>query len=416
MKRKYILDEPQNGIDIDWQKVIKTTYALIKKVCKKNNIDLNSFYIPTPPFDSARHFVEWSERSVGKTTTYLLFGLVIFKLYDGLKFEYIRTNKDGIMPKNASDLFDVVKRFDYIAELFDNKWNSICMGARCWYLCNVDENGVIIEKDGREVMHMHCLNSKEVDNEKSVYNSEAAYIIWDEVIPVDGVTTEQQWLNFCQLHSTIRRQRLNVKTVFLSNTIDKYTHLFDEMMISGAVQKMRLGEEQIIETPRGVKLWLHFIKAADETQSQKRIENNLLFYGFNNPKLNAIIGGEEWETRNYPHLSQYLSRDEEKTRIEGRVYFNFQGRFLAWELWKTEKLGLYAFVRPYYHTPKEDAIIYTLETPRNSAEIFGVGLGTNLDRTIVNFLNQHKTFYASNDCGAQFEAYFKTLRSMQKLI
>lgn len=415
MKSKYINDNVANGLNIDWKKVYKLYFGIIKKIVKDNNLQEESFYIPNPPMDNARYFFDMSERSVGKTSCYLLLGLIIYKMY-GVKFEYIRMSKDGIMPKNAKDLFKVINKFNYIGELFDSKWNTVVSSPRCWYLANVDENGIVLEKDTQEVCHMHCLETKQVDSEKSVYNSDAVLIIVDEFIPVDGVTTEQQYINLMQLHSTIRRQRYDVKCVLLANTVNKYTHFFKEFMISEDVVKMKMGEEKIVKSARGVPVWVHLIKMTNEKISEQRIHNNLSFYGFGNPKLNSIIGGEEWETKNYPHISEYLQNDEKRAKMNGFVYFCYQGKYLAWELWQAENLGVYAFVRPYYEQPKNDAIIYTLEVPKKRNEVFGIGSGNNLDRLIVNLLNNKRTFYAHNECGALFDAYFHELKLTQKPI
>lgn len=421
MKKKYILDNIANGLDIDWKKIFKMYINIVKNVMKKYELVEDSFYIPTPPLDSARWFVECSERSVGKTTCYLLIGLLLFREYkdeqgEPLKFEYIRLSKDGIMPKNASDLFKVILKYGYLQEVFGDKWNTVIQKPRSWYLAKADANGTILEVDKHELCHMHCLQTKEVDSEKSVYNSDAVWIIVDEFIPVDGVTTEQQFLNLMQLHSTIRRQRLDIKCVLLANIVNKYTHFFQELMISDTVTKMKMGEETIVTSPKGVPVWVHLIKLSNEVVAQKRIENNLSFYGFENPKLNAIIGGEEWETKNYPHLSQYLSREDEKKQIQGNVYIKFQGKMMKWELWQSKKLGFFALVRPYFDEPKDDAIIYTLEQPKKKNEVYGIGLGSTLDRLVLNMANQHQTFFSSNEMGALFDAYYKTVRATPKII
>lgn len=179
---------------------------------------------------------------------------------------------------------------------------------------------------------------------------------------------------------------------------------------------MEIGAEKLITTPLGVKVWVHLIKITDNKISEQRISNNMKYYAFGNPNLNAIIGGAEWETKNYPHISQYISSQYESEQLPGYVYFNFQGKLLAWECWKHPDIGFYAFVKPYYREPKEDAVIYTLDVPKNKKEKFGIGIGTSLDKLIVRLLNTKKTYYSSNEVGAIFEAYFDTLRTMKKII
>lgn len=408
-KIEYINDNELNGILIDWNFIYKEYLRIIKQVCNSEEI-FQSIYLPKPPMNSATWFVDMSERSVGKTTNYIIIGLLLYKYY-GIKTEYIRLKKDGIMPKNASQLFKTIRMFNYIEVIFrEFGFNDVKMGARCWYLVHKDMNGKILEEDTEEFMHMHSLENAEVDNEKSVYNSpKGDWILLDEFIPVDGITTEQQFINLCQLHSTIRRQRLSTKTVLLANTINKYTHFFKELCISKDVQTLHMGEQTIATTNRGVRVWVHLIKFSEKI-SERRILNNLQFYGFDNPKLNSIIGGEEWETHNYPHLPIKKREEVRKCNLKKGVYFKVYDDYLAVEFWKSDVIGKYMFIRQQTNTPDpEKSIIYTLETPTLKNEIYGLGIGRPIEKKIVSYYNQHRCYYNHNECGSQFEYYLNEI-------
>ena len=132
--------------------------------------------------------------------------------------------------------------------------------------------------------------------------------------------------------------------ILLANTINKYTHFFKELCISREVQSLKMGEQKIVETNRGVKLWVHLIKFSEKI-SEKRIINNLEFFGFDNPKLNSIIGGEEWETYNYPHLPRKEREEKRKCILNKGVYFKVYDDYLAIEFWESDVIGKYMFIK-----------------------------------------------------------------------
>lgn len=402
---EYIENNITYGIVIDWNMIYKEYLKAIKHICGEDSEVMQGIYVPKPPMNSAVWFVEMSERSVGKTTNYIIIGLILYKHY-GVhgKTEYIRTHKDGIMPKNAGKLFTTIREYGYIDYIFEGKWNDVHYNARGWYLCKKNDNGEIETIDENEVMHMHSLDTKEVDNEKSVYNSLSNWVIVDEFIPVDGITNEQSFLNLMHLHSTIRRARKSIRTVLLANTINKYTHWFKELCISKDIQTLKMGEQKICTTNRGVKIWVHCIKFS-EMITEKRLVNNLEFYGFDNPKLNSIIGGEEWETRNYPHLPKKDDEEERVCVLEKKIYFKVYDDFLALELWNSSLMGEYMYIRSQSYEPKDNAYVYVLNTPMRKNEIYGIGTGRPIERLIVTMYNSHRTFYSHNECGALFDYY-----------
>ena len=85
------------------------------------------------------------------------------------------------------------------------------------------------------------------------------------------------------------------------------------------------------------------IAKSSEKISEKRIINNLEFFGFDNPKLNSIIGGEEWETYNYPHLPRKEREEKRKCILNKGVYFKVYDDYLAIEFWESDVIGKYMF-------------------------------------------------------------------------
>ena len=72
MKKEFIDGKQSNGL--------KYEFSLIRKEFKKLKIP-GDFYNPSKcPFEKCKWFVNLSDRSTGKTTTWLLFGMVMNKL------------------------------------------------------------------------------------------------------------------------------------------------------------------------------------------------------------------------------------------------------------------------------------------------------------------------------------------------
>ena len=103
-KISYIDDDINKGIKVDWKKVHKE----IKKLKIPTEI-YNPLY-NTNMYDNS-YFVELSERSIGKTTNWLLIGLVLYKLY-GIQTQYLRQIETMITPKNCKDLYKTIIKFD----------------------------------------------------------------------------------------------------------------------------------------------------------------------------------------------------------------------------------------------------------------------------------------------------------------
>ena len=408
----YIDNQLSNGINMDWNYIFREMTRIVKERTKKES---DNFYLPQPPIFHANYFFDMSERSTGKTTNYIIAGLIYYKKYReyGAKIEYIRLTKDGIMPKNARNLFSTIEKYGYINIIFNGKWNSIEMKPRAWYLCFRDDSGKIIDIDNQECCHMHSLEDKEIDAEKSVYTSLGDFCIVDEFIPVNGINTEQQFLNLMQLISTIRRLRLSFKVFMLANTINLHCHFFREFEISDKILNMKKGNEKIVTSGRGVLIWVHLIAFSEET-SDKRIYNNLKYVGFKNPKLNSIIGGEQWETKNYPHLPRALD-NENREPIEGYIYFNYYGRYLRYTLYFSDYIGTFVLVSPCTDFKnKGDSIIYTLEKPERKNERYLHGSGDRLDKLVLGLVKQNRVYFTDNQTGSLFDAFCNEAKILNK--
>ena len=105
---KYIDDDKQKGILIDWKKA--------RKDYKKLNIPDYLYNPCREPLEKAKHHIILSQRSSGKTTNLLILGMILNKNH-GIIIHYIRSREDYISNKHIKDLFSTIQSFGYIEKI-----------------------------------------------------------------------------------------------------------------------------------------------------------------------------------------------------------------------------------------------------------------------------------------------------------
>ena len=393
---KYINNDVTAGIVIDWKKIQKQLIAL----------DIpEDVYIPSLPIESANYFIELSMRSVGKTTQYLLIGLLLYKEY-GIRTEYIRTRSEMTEKKNIDNLFNVIIQYGYLEKIFEGRWDSMTYLAGQWHLVKHDEKGEISERDPNICCFCHNLSAKHVDNMKSSYNSPLGdWIIFDEFIPVNGITPDGEFLRYAQLLSTIKRLRKSTKIIMCANTINKHNLYFQEMNIRRSILDMKTGEQNIVTTPKGTPVYVHLIGLNKAITDKRQYVNNL-YFGFDNPHLTSIVGGAEWEISNYPHLPK-KEETEERKKLSHTYFFKYMDDVISFEVYKSSVLGTYGFLYGKT-TPIPDDYsgrIYTLDTKTDKRERFGFSHKDKIDNFIVMLYATKQVFYATNEVGNLFEQF-----------
>ena len=394
--RKYINDDVTAGIVIDWKMIQKKLVAL----------DIpDDVYCPSLPIESANYFIELSERSTGKTTQYLLIGLLLYKEY-GIRTEYIRTRSEMTEKKSISNLYNVIIEYGYLNKIFGGKWDSMTYLAGQWHLVKHNEDGEIVDRDPDICCFCHNLSAKHVDTMKSSYNSpKGDWIVFDEFIPVNGITPEGEFLRFIQLLSTIKRMRRSTKIILCANTINKHNTYFQEFNIRRETTSLKIGESKLVTTPKGTPVYVHLIGLNERITDKRQFINNL-YFGFDNPHLTSVVGGAEWELSNYPHLPKE-ELGEERRDISHEYYFKFLDELLTLKVCKSSVLGTYGFIHEKTTPiPEEDPCrIYTLETKKDKRERFGFSQGDLIDKFIVMLYDTKQMFYATNEVGNLFENF-----------
>lgn len=392
----YIDNNIQLGIRYDWNRII-AAYKALK--CPKD------VYDPTPAIrlmtikDRIKWYIGMSKRRVGKTTNFLLYGLIMFWMY-GTHTYYIRQRDDMIAPRNSKKLFDAIVANGYIEKITDGKYNGVKYQAKGWYLVKRNESGDVIDECLTAFCYMQSIQSAE--DVKSVLNDPLGdWIVYDEFI--GSMVYPNEFVDFFNLISTIKRLRQSTYIFLLANTIDMYHVYFKEFCIADEVQRMRAGDKAVVKTDIGTKIYVERIEQPEAARAQDEVDK-VLYYGFPNPKL-AAITGDDWAISNYQHIP---AGDYEY--IYTKIYIMYSNKFVRLDIVEHPELGICIFAHWATRT-YEDSIILTSDERTDPRYIYKTGHG-RLEQILRKCFTQNRVYYATNDVGAFVDSY---LRSIKKL-
>lgn len=399
---KYIDNNPQRGIDYNW--------GQIRKEMKKLSIPTEYYNPITAPLDSDQWFVELSERATGKTTGWLLLGMVMYQLY-GTVTMYLRSRKDMIAPKNSSSLFNVIIENGYIEKITGGKYNNVWYRSRKWYFCKIDEDsGEIIEK--AETYFCRMVSIDESTNLKSSLNEPTGdLVIFDEFISVDRYQQAGEFVFLVDVISTIFRLRECGKIVMLANTIDKYNQYFHDLEIFERISTMDISDNCTHVTDRGTRIYIEFI-GAPKAYRIKKSRWVRLFAGFKKPELASITGEALWSVRNYQHIPE-IPEDVELKTLYTNIYLYHNSKLVRFDIVNHSELGICIFAHWATQT-YDDSIIITRNERYDNRYIHGFPT----DRTVTKFLRKmitsNRVYYSANDVGSFVQGYLNLCGFMVK--
>lgn len=393
MAIKYINNDKELGIEYDWR-AIRKVYEGLKVPPEYDLINWQAL-----PRD--KYIMELSERSLGKTTCWLLVGCCMNKLYK-TTIQYVRQTENMLAPSFAEKLVEVLRSYDngaYVKKLTDGKYNSITYHWRQFFYCNIDESGKVVERSEEPLIQ--CLSIDKHADYKSSYNtflSRGDFVLFDEFIGTYYRPLEA--INFFDLLKTLFRNRISGVVVMLANTINLNSQYFEEFEISRAVKQLHKGDKKEIVTERGTRIYIEIIEQV-MTETKRSLMNEL-FFGFSNPRLGAITGGEVWAFEAVPHIPP---RDEQENRevLVYNLFIESGLELLKVELVRDSKLGAHLEVHRASKT-YDDSIILTLGELQDSRYVYGFGVG-RLNKILAKYLYERKVLYSSNEVGSIFKDY-----------
>lgn len=397
-KMKYIRNNPLYGMKYDDELVNKD----FKRMMKECNAP-DGLYDPTViPIKDARYYVLMSERSSSKTTQTLLKGLCYNKRY-GTTIAYIRTLTSQITSSQYKKLFEVINNpvYGYIEWLTDKEYNRIIVerDKSCHY-AHVNDEGVIDKICTKWCIQLMAV--EEVERYTSTFNTvDTDYIIYDEFSRTP-VTTDD-FIAFMNIHATLRRERENIMTFMLSNTITPYHVYLKELAIAHILTKMKRGQHAIITAPLGARVYVELLSVGmhdEETTNFKQVA--LDFYGFANEGLKAIYGGE-WEIKGFKHIPN----TNEATFKNTNIIFDYMGNYMILCFY-TDGKQFGAFIKPFTKKLKPNSIIISDE-PHYNVENTTIK-NYDIMRKLKALDKQGLLYYADNETGMMFVSLMESIK------
>ena len=245
---------------------------------------------------NAKYNIIYGERSNGKT--YAVQELALQRYCEtGKQFAVIRRWQDDYTGKRGSAMFDAICKNGLVKKYSGGNWTDIYYHASRWYLCRYDKNNNR-ECDIRPFAYGFAITAQEHD--KSTSYPDITTICFDEFLTRNGYINDE-FVLFCNVLSTIIRDRNDVQIFMLGNTVNKYCPYFAEMGLT-KILDMKQGKIEVYKYGNsGLTVAVEY--AESTTHKGKHGKPSDVYFAFDNPKLKMITSGE-WELDIYPHCPE----------------------------------------------------------------------------------------------------------------
>ena len=307
----------------------------------------------------------------------------------------IRRWSEDFVGKRGQQMFSALVQNGLIEKYSGGKWNSVKYYASKWYMCYYDaDKHSIIECDDNPFCYGFALTSQEHD--KSTSYPTITTVLFDEFI-TRNVYLPDEFVLFCNVLSTIVRERDNLTVYMCGNTINKYCPYFDAMGLKH-VDKMKRGTIDLYKYgDSGLTVAMEYCDTAYGIFGGKKSKKSDIFFAFDNARLSMITGGD-WELDIYPHCPRkYLPKE-----VRFIFFIEFDSQILQCEI-VCGKNDCFVFVHPktteFQRKPRD--LIYTTKFANPNPYIRKSFLkpADDVDRKILALWNAGKFFYSDNNTG-----------------
>lgn len=327
------------------------------------------------------------QRSNGKT--YSVLKTIIEQYFtEGKRSAYIRRYAEEIMPKNLQLLFSQDSLLQLIKELSGGEYNGTFYRANCFYMAHYDEDGKIDHKDTVPFCVTRSINTWETTKGQDA--GELHLICFDEFMTRSGYLSDE-FVKFCNLLSSLIRDRKDAVIYMLANSVNKYSPYFEEMGLAD-VDKMEQGEIRVYSY-EGSDLTVAVEYCAAVEATKKTASK---YFAFENAQLKMITSGA-WEIKNYARAPYKIADSD----IFKTFYIKFGEQLIAGEIilrspdlfilfrrqTKDIEIGEYT---PYYSTDFNTSVChvrYLKDCP------------TDLHKLIKDLILKNSMCFANNEVG-----------------
>jgi hypothetical protein len=333
---------------------------------------------------NATYYVIFGERSNGKTYAALEYGLKKY-VETGKQIGIIRRWQTDFTGKNGASLFDNLVNNGVVTKLTNGEWSNIYYYGSRWYLSRIIDG----KREISDTPIAYGFSISGGEHDKSIGYPNITTIIFDEFI-TRGVYLPDEFVLFCNVLSTIIRERTNITIFMLGNTVNRYCPYFEEMGLKH-VRQMKQGDIDVYKYGER-KLTV----AVEYTLPNIKGKPSDFYFAFDNPKLSMITGGE-WEIGLYPRCPiKYSPKD-----ILFTYFIQFHEDMLQCEIISKEGRE-FTFIHPKTTPLKntDNDLIYTTEFDARPNYIRNITKPyNNTTKKIASYYLKDKIFYSSNEVG-----------------
>lgn len=237
----------------------------------------------------AHYCVVIGERSNGKT--YAALTHMIENYWKNRKQSaLIRRFNEDFTGGRGQNMFYSIAADGLITKITDGEWDGVYYFGKKWYLCRASEEGERI-KDEQPFCYGFSLSAMEHDKGSSYPN--VTFVVFDEFMTRDAYLTNE-FVLFCNVISTIVRQRDDVRILMLANTVSLYCPYFLEMGLS-KIKEMEQGQIDVYHYGDS-----DLTVAVEYCANLNPSKASNVYFAFDNPRLQMIKTGS-YELELYPH-------------------------------------------------------------------------------------------------------------------
>lgn len=331
------------------------------------------------------------ERSSGKTYAVLEYGLKNY-CEKGEQMAIVRRWNEDFTGKRGATMFDALVSNGLVSKYTDGEWTGVYYYGGKWFLCKYDENGKRIT-DERPFAFGFAITAMEHD--KSTSYPDVTSICFDEFISRTAYLPDE-FVLFCNVVSTIVRQRTNVIIFMLGNTVNKYCPYFKEMGLKH-IKEMQPGKIDLYNYGDS-----NLRVAVEYTAPNVKGKASDIYFAFDNPKLQMITGGT-WEIDIYPHCPyKYKPKD-----VVFNFFIKFDDNILHCEIVSVDGRR-FIFIHPKtgeIKEPEKDIIYSTEFNPLPNWRRFITKPMDKIDKKIAELFRKDKVFYSDNETGEVVRNY-----------
>lgn len=336
-----------------------------------------------------------SDRSSGKTTAWLIVGLIAY-VEDGTITHYVRSKEQMIRESNINKIYSVIESCGYISKITNDKYNSIeyRRNVRGFYLVCKDSEGNTIASDTNCCCKVLSIDNN--DNYKSSYQCDKAdFVIFDEFI--NAYYKSGEFVVFCDLLSTLFRKRLTGYIIMLANTINRRSEYFDELGCRDFIETAEQGDKITYEL-NGTTVHVEIV--GTKLDDRRKLFNSR-YFNFSNLRLNSITGAG-WSIDNVPHITKKAD-----SILVKNVFVHYQTNYVQLYVVKVNEYGLCIHAVKSNAPKKKDCIIYSVSDDFSDKKYIYSKGNDRFSKWLWGYMyDSKKWFFATNSVGSIIKAYY----------